>query len=180
MKFFFPLRKPLVMDWTEYLRGLALVLLLNRCNDTKVYSQPRRASIPRHLSNISTVSLPSFTSSEFRASSRFALSRSITPVTIAARNPSCDDAFTKHARILEKLNRKTREEETKKKQMGSLVQFTIVENLDEEDNINIPKLKVNRRDDRRTITDPWTSMKEIGQLRNEPIPFRTIRCLNIQ
>lgn len=59
--------------------------------------------------------------------------------------------------------------------MGSLINFTIVENVDEE---NIPRLQLNRRDDRRVITDPWTSAKEIGQLRNEPIVIlrTTYRC----
>lgn len=167
------------MDWTEYLRGLALLLLLNRCNDNNICSQPRRASIPRHLSNVSTMSLPGFSSNEFRSSSRLALSRSITPVTLVTRNPSCDDVFIKHAKILEKLNRKDREDEFKKKQIGSLIQFTIVESLDEDENINIPKLKINGRDDRRTITDPWTSVKEMEQLRNQPIPFRITRCVNV-
>lgn len=157
-------RKSFEIDWSEYLRGLALVILLNRSNDQKISTQSRRASIPRHLSNASIVSLPR----EFHSSSRLTLSRSNTPAAIAMRTPSCDETFVKHAKILEK---------TKKKSMGSVINFTIVENIDEEEerNVPIPKLQLNRRDDRRAITDPWTSVREIGLLRNEPISLRRLK-----
>ena len=166
---FLSCRKPSEIDWSEYLRGIALLILLNRCNDKKISNQSRRASIPRHLSDASIISLTRFSPREFRSSSRLALSSSITPAPIAVRTPSCDDVFIKHAKILEKLNRKTEEKQTKHN-------FIIVENLDEEENPNLPKLQLNRRDDRRVITDPWTSVKEIGQLRNELISLRRFNC----
>jgi hypothetical protein len=156
------------MNWSDFLRELSLVILLNRCNDDVVSNQLRRGSIPPHLLNAPIVSRSRFPSIDIDAPSRSTFSRSITPG--ATTNLSCDESFRKHAKILEKLNK-----EFKKKQMGSVANFTIVESLDEEENINLPKLKSNARDDRKAIIDPWTSVKEIEQLRNQPIFIRTTR-----
>ncbi len=157
-----------MMNWSEFLRELSLLILLNRSNDDAIYSQLRRASVPAHLSNASVVLRPRFSSVEINSSRRLTLSRSSNTPAIANVDISCDESFRKHAKILEKLNR---QEEFK----SSLMNYTIVENIDEEDNINLPKLKSNARDDRRTITDPWTSAKEIEQLRNQPILVKITR-----
>lgn len=159
------------MDWSDYLRELSLVILLNRCNDDVISNQLRRGSIPPHLSNVPIVSRSRFPSMDFDAPSRSTFSRSFTP-TAAVANLPCDQLFRKHAKILEKLNQKNRNEEIKRKQ---LLNFTIVENLDEEENIKLPKLKTHARDDRKAITDPWTAVKEIEQLRNQPIFVKTTR-----
>lgn len=161
------------MDWSDYLRELSLVILLNRRNDDIISNQLRRGSIPPHLLKAPIVSRSRFPSIDMNAPSRSTFLRSITPAA-AATSLSCDELFRKHAKILEKLNKKNREG-LKKKQMGSIMNFTIVENLDEEEKINLPKLKLNARDDRKAIIDPWTAVKEIEQLRTQPIFVRTTR-----
>lgn len=157
------------MNWSEFLRELSLLFLLNRSNDDVISNQSRRASIPAHLSKASVVLRSRFPSIDINPSSRLSCSRSTTPMIGALI--SCDESFRKHGKILEKLNRK---EEFIKKHMNSMINYTIVENIDEENNINLPKLKLNARDDRRTITDPWTSVKNIELLRNQPIFIKTI------
>ncbi len=59
--------------------------------------------------------------------------------------------------------------------MNSSFNFTILESVDEKQNINLPKLKPNARDDRKTIIDPWTSVNEMQRLRNEPILVKPTR-----
>jgi hypothetical protein len=149
------------MNWSEFLREISLLILFNRLNDDIICSQSRRAAIPAHLSNASVVTRSTLPPIEVDSPSRLTFSRSNTPTGFI---PS-DESFRKHAKILQKLNR----------QVDSLVNFTIVENIDENNNINLPKLKLNARDDRRTITDPWTSVKQIEQLRNQPILIKTTR-----
>jgi hypothetical protein len=156
------------MNWSEFLREISLLILFNRLNDDITCSQSRRAAIPAHLSNASVVKRSILPPIEVDSPSRLTFSRSNTPTGFIP----CDESFRKHAKILQKLNR---QEEFKRKQIDSLVNFTIVENIDENNNINLPKLKLNTRDDRRTITDPWTSVKQIEQLRNQPILIKTTR-----
>jgi hypothetical protein len=163
------------MNWSEFLRELSLLILLNRSNDDVICSESRRASIPAHLSKASVVSRSIFPPIEIDAPSRLTFSRSY----VSPTNVSCDGSFLKHAKILEKLNQRNRQEEFRRKQIGSLMNFTIVENLDEEENIYLPKLKSNARDDRKAIIDPWTAVKEIEQLRNQPILVKTTRIKNV-
>ncbi|CAF1126597.1 unnamed protein product [Rotaria sordida] len=169
-------KKHSVMNWGEFLSEIALLILLNRSNDNIKRNQSRRATIPPHLSNASVVSRPEVSSTGIDSPSRVTLSRlDSTLGTPMLPNISCDESFRKHAKILEKLNKQNQQEELIRKKMGASMNFTIVENLDEEENINLPKLKLNARDDRRAITDPWTSVKEIQQLRNKPVLVKTTR-----
>jgi hypothetical protein len=161
------------MNWGEFLRELSLLILLNRSNDDVIISQGRYATIPPHLANASVVLRPTVPYNDTDLPRKSTLTRSNTPATPMLPNVTCDESFLEYAKVLEKLNKKNRSEEIQRKQMGS--NFTIVENLDEEDNINLPKLKPCARDDRRTITDPWTSVKEMQQLRNQPILIKTTR-----
>ncbi len=161
------------MNWGEFLRELSLLILLNRSNDDVTNSQARQAAIPPHLSNASVILRPKFPPIENQLPRRLTVTRTNTPGTPMLPTITLDNSFRKHAKMLEKLTHKNRKDELIRKQMG--YNFTIVENLDEEDNINLPKLKPNARDDRRTITDPWTSVKEMQRLRNEPILVKTTR-----
>lgn len=161
-------RKHKYLKWTEFLRDLSLLFLLNRSNDDVIFNQIRRASIPPHLLQASIVSrsrFPSIIDSE-QFKRRSTLSNSFVQQSVI----SCDDIFRKHAKVLQKLNQQYHNEEQRKKESGSDVCYSIVESLDEEQTqIHLPKLKFNRRDDRRTVTDPWTLVKEMEQLRNQPI-----------
>ncbi|CAF1236487.1 unnamed protein product [Adineta steineri] len=157
-----------LMNWSEYLREISLLILLNRAND--MTSEGHRAPAPPHLSNAQTV-VPSGTNDP---SNKFPISRSNTLITSTFPTMSYDESFLKHAKLLQKIQKRHQFEELKRKQMGSNINFTIVENNDDDKGrMNLPKLKVNARDDRRTITDPWTSVKEMQQLRNEPVLIRT-------
>lgn len=163
------------MKWSEFLHEICLLILLNRFNGDVTFSQVRRASIPGHLSNEMKVLPATFPSIERDFSRRFSLARSDTLARPIFPNTSCDELFSKHAKVLEKLNQRNRLEQLKRKQMGSSLNFTIVENFDGQENINLPKLKLNARDDRRAVTDPWTSVNEMQRLRHEPIPVKITR-----
>jgi hypothetical protein len=92
---------------------------------------------------------------------------------------STDESFRKHGKILEKLNQRQQQEELKRKQLGSIVDWSIVESIDEEDDFKLPKLKPNARDERQTISEPWSMVKNIQQLRTQPILITTtiaIKC----
>jgi hypothetical protein len=160
------------MLWPEFLREIALLILLNRSNDDVTSSEARRAPIPAHLSYAEKVVRPTFPSDVSR---RLSLTRSHTSIRPIFPNASCDKLFINHAKVLEKLNQRNRSEEFKGKKMNSSFNFTILESVDEKQNINLPKLKPNARDDRKTIIDPWTSVNEMQQLRNEPILVKTTR-----
>ena len=168
------------MKWPEFLREIALLVLLNRSNDDVKSSQTRRATVPAHLANIAKVLRPTFPSIGSDSSRRLSLARSNTLTRSVFPNTSCDASFCKYAKALEKLNQRNRSDESKRKQMDSSLNFTIVENHAEEKNINLPKLKSNARDDRKTIIDPWTSVKEMQQLRNEPILVTTTRMKRLK
>lgn len=167
------IRQHSTMNWGEFLREISLVILLNRSNDNITRNQARRAAIPSHLANASVVLRSRLPSLETSPPTRLEFSRLNTTGTPMLPDISCDESFRKHARLLEKLNRLNEREALQRKQLGSSLHFTIVENIREE-NINLPKLKPNARDDRRTITDPWTAVKELQQLRNTPIPLKRL------
>ncbi|CAF1189695.1 unnamed protein product [Adineta steineri] len=71
------------------------------------------------------------------------------------------DTTNKHKRILEKL---------KQKHFDSSSTWSIVEN---EDAYDLLKLKIDGRDERQTISEPWSIVKEMEQLRNKPIFITT-------
>ena len=158
------------MNWTEFLREISLLILLDRSNNHVKGSEARRASIPPHLSNAQVVSSSKSSRVEIASPSSSILSN---PRRLVLPNISYDESFRKHAKVLKKLNRKEREEDSKRKQLGTSINFTILENIEKEENGKLPKLKPNARDDRRTITDPWTSVADIQQLRNELILVKT-------
>ncbi|UJR38359.1 hypothetical protein I4U23_031029 [Adineta vaga] len=153
--------KPSVVYWPEFLREIALFILLDRSNNDVRSNETRRASIPAHLSNASKVFYPTYQSNEHDSTRRLTLSRSNTLVSPISTHVSYDESFLKHAKLLQKIN------QTKQKS------YRILEEESDVKTMKLPKLKVNARDDRRTITDPWTSVKEMQRLRNEPILLRS-------
>ncbi len=86
-----------------------------------------------------------------------------------------DESFRKHGKILQKLNHQAQQEELRRKQLGSLVDWSIIEDIEEENNLELPKLKPNARDERQTISEPWVIVKDMQQLRNQPILVTTTR-----
>jgi hypothetical protein len=59
--------------------------------------------------------------------------------------------------------------------MGSLVDWSIIESIDEEENFQLPKLKSNARDERQTISEPWSIVRDMQQLRTQPLLITTTR-----
>ncbi|CAF1277786.1 unnamed protein product [Rotaria magnacalcarata] len=158
-----------LMNWSEFLRAISLLILLNRSNGGRAHQQAR-ATIPAHLSNSLFFSCSKLSTNEGDSLSRLTFSRIETPSTsVFLPGISFDNSFRKHAKILEKLNKQNQQAISKRKHTGSLMNYTIIEDIEAKENINLPKLKPDARDDRRAITDPWTSVKEIEQLRNMPI-----------
>ncbi|CAF3348328.1 unnamed protein product [Rotaria socialis] len=158
-----------LMNWSEFLREISLLILLNRSNGGHAHQQAR-ATIPAHLSNLLFFSGSKLSTNEEDSLSRVTFSRIETPsASMFLPDISFDDSFRKHAKILEKLNKRDQQPISKRKQIGSSIYYTIIEDIEKKENINLPKLKLDARDDRRAITDPWTSVKEIQQLRNMPI-----------
>mgnify|MGYP006897425981 CR=1 FL=1 len=90
-------------------------------------------------------------------------------VSTTSPESSLNEPFRKYGKVLEKLNQRNRDEELRKKRFGSLIDWSIVESIDDEDNFEVPKLKPNAKDGRQTISEPWTVVKEMQHLRNEPI-----------
>ncbi|CAF1315124.1 unnamed protein product [Adineta ricciae] len=164
--------KSSAVHWSEFLREIALLILLDRSNDDVRSSETRRGSIPAQLSNAVKVTYPKLHPNERDSTSRLSLSRSNTLATPKSSHASYDKGFLKHAKLLQKLNERNQVEELKRKQLGSSIDFTIVEDGADAKDLKLPKLKPNARDDRRTITDPWTCVNEMQRLRNEPIPVR--------
>ena len=101
-------------------------------------------------------------------------SSNINSLTISSEY-STDDLFRKHGHILQKLNHREQREEMRRKKMGSIVDWSIVESVEEEDTFELPKLKPNARDERQTVSEPWTVVKDMQQLRNQPVLITTTR-----
>jgi hypothetical protein len=99
----------------------------------------------------------------------------ITPVVTTSPDFSVDNSFRKHGKVLEKLNRRSQQEELKRKQAGSVVDWIILEDIEEDDSFQLPKLKPNARDERQTVSEPWSVVKDMQQLRNQPILITTTR-----
>jgi hypothetical protein len=159
---FSQIRKLSVMGWDEFLRQIAVPIILNRSNYDLKKSQARRASLPNQLPKTTVISHMNLTTNN------------ITPTVIITRGFSADDSFRKHGKILQKLNRQYQKEELRRKQLGAVVDWSIVEDI-KEDNFEVPKLKPNARDERQTISAPWLVVKDMQQLRNQPILITTTR-----
>lgn len=152
-----------VIGWDEFVRQISVLVLFNRSNYDLKQNQTRRGSLsypqPKNNIVISHVNVPS---------------NSINNLTIASEL-STDELFRKHGHILQKLNRRQQQEEINRKKMGSIVDWSIVESVDEEENLELPRLKPNARDERQTVSEPWSVVREMQQLRNEPLPIITTR-----
>ena len=152
-----------VIGWDEFVRQISVLILLNRSNYDLKHNQTRRGSFSHHLpKNNIVISHVNLTSN------------SINNLSIASEF-STDELFRKHGHILQKLNKRQQQEELNRKKMGSVVDWSIVESIDEEENLELPRLKPNARDERQTISEPWSVVKEMQQLRNQPLPIITTR-----
>jgi hypothetical protein len=169
--FFIQIRNLSVMGWDEFLRQISVPIILNRTNYDLKTSQPRRASIPNHLLKAAVVAHINLTSSTID------LTKSLiaTPVVTISPDLSIDDTFRKHGKVLEKLNQRSLQDEIKRKQAGSIVDWTIMEDVEEQESFELPKLKPNARDERQTVSEPWSVVKDMQQLRNQPILITTTR-----
>ncbi len=167
MIFLFQIRKLSVIGWDEFLRQIAVPIILNRSNYDLRNSQPRRASLPRPVPKTNVVSHINLTSNNVGGITRPNLTLSAVVLSY--------ESFRKHGKILEKLNQRNQQEELRRKQLGSLVDWSIVENIEEEDNFEVPKLKPNARDERQTINAPWSVVKDMQHIRNQPILITTTR-----
>ncbi len=85
--------------------------------------------------------------------------------TMTSLDLSFDKSFRKYRKILEKLNRQ--------EELCSLVDYSILENTEEKGKFELPKLKINARDERQTISEPWSVVKDMEHLRNQPILVTT-------
>jgi hypothetical protein len=159
------------MGWDEFLRQISVPILLNRINYDLKNWQPRRASIPNHLLKATVVAHINLTSSIIDVTKE----STITPVVTTSPDFSVDNSFRKHGKVLEKLNRRSQQEELKRKQAGSIVDWAILEDIEEDDSFQLPKLKPNARDERQTVSEPWSVVKDMQQLRNQPILITTTR-----
>ena len=165
-----------MVNWDEFLRETALLILLNRANDSKFSQLVPRVVLPRHLINLPVVSAsPILPAVPHKPVSRHSSLRDRTPSTPFLPHVADDQTFSKYARILAKLKQRDIEEDARRKYTGSLVDYSIVESVDEEENVNLPRLKPCARDDRLSVTDPWTAVKDIQRLRNQPILVRSMR-----
>lgn len=139
-------------------------IIYNRSNYDVRTSHQRRASLthqlPKKANVISHINLTS---------------NHVAPTVTISPDFTVDESFRKHGKILEKLNQRQQQEELRRKQLGSVVDWSIMENVDEENNMESPKLKPNARDERQTISEPWSIVKDMQQLRNQPILITTTR-----
>jgi hypothetical protein len=147
--------------------------MLNRTNYDMKSGQPRRASIPNHLSRATVVSHINLTSKDIDVPKKVIPIKSNPPTITTTPDLSFDNSFRKHGKILEKLDQRRQQEELKRKQLGSSLEWAIVESIDEHDNLEIPKLKPNGRDERQSISEPWSVVKDMQRLRTEPILVTT-------
>lgn len=150
---FFFFRKFSVFGWDEFLRQLSIFLLFNRSNSDVMSRTTRR------LSKSLFVSHQNLTSSEIDSTRKI-------PQLKSEFDSNTNEIFRKHGKILEKLHQ---HDEEKKK---SPYDWSIVENLDENAD-ELPKLKVDGRDQRQSVTNPWVMVKEMQHLRNEPILIKS-------
>ena len=147
-------RKLSVFAWEEFLRQISLLILLNRSN-SDVKTQPTRRLSMANLD---------LDARRTKKPETFALTSSL--------ETNFEQNFRKHEKILDKLQQ--REDEAKKK---SLNQCSVVECLDDE--IDLPRLKSDARDERQTITQPWTIVKEMQHLRSQPVLISRVHMLKV-
>ncbi|CAF3080573.1 unnamed protein product [Rotaria socialis] len=165
------IQKLTVVSWDEFLRQISVLLILNRSNYDLKNSRPRRASIPHNLTQATVVSHINFTSSSVDLRRNVA----ITPIVTTSPDFSFDESFRKHGKILEKLNQRNQQEGIRKKHLGTSIDWSLVEDVGDEDNLELPKLKPNARDERQTISEPWAVVKAMEHLRTQPILITTTR-----
>ena len=158
------------MAWEEFLREIALLLLFNRANKNKINNETQRAPKPRHLVDAPVV-IRSHPHLGYEGSEQLS-TRSITPPIHFLPTLWMAKPFIKHARILGKISERDQSEQWRRTQLGLPVDAHIIETIDEQDEINLPKLKPTARDDRLATVDPWTSVKYMQQLRDECLPVR--------
>ena len=164
----------MLLNWEEFLRETAIFFLLDRANENKTGSRtPRVGDSRSELEKKVTEPPSSAPNFAVKPSVQQRRSRSQLPSTPFLPNIFYDESFRKHAKILGKLKQHDQEEDLRRKQYGSLLDYSIVESLDEEDDEKLPKLKCYRRDDRNVIVDPWTAVKDIQRLRTQPIGIKT-------
>ncbi len=155
-----------MIGWDEFVRQISVSILLNRSNYDLRNEHQLRLSSQHRQSSKTNVNL---TSNSIDLGNVHKPSITISPDLLA------NQSFRKHGKILAKLNRQQREEELRRKQMGSIVDWSIVESIDEEENLELPKLKPNARDERQTVTEPWSMVKDMQHLRNQPLLITTTR-----
>lgn len=155
-------RKYTVFGWDEFLRQLSILILLNRSN----YDVMKRSSSRLSMTKPHLISHTNLTTTETDVTKKLPPIKTETINVSSSIDSTINETFRKHEKILEKLHQ--REEEKKK----SPYDWSIVENLDDDDE-NLPKLKVNGRDQRQSVTHPWVMVKEMQQLRNEPILIKS-------
>ena len=158
------------MAWEEFLCEIALLLLFNRINKNKINNETQRASKPPHLAH-AAVATGSRRHPEYGGSEQLS-TRSITPPIRFLPALWKAKPFIKHARILEKISERDQREEWRRTHLGLPAGVHIIETIDEQDEINLPKLKPTARDDRNATVNPWTSVKYMQQLRDECLPVR--------
>lgn len=159
-----------MIGWDEFLRQISVPIILNRSNYDLKKSQIRRGSIVPHVSKANVISHVNLT-----ANNTTTVANVVRASVTISTDFSADELFRKHGKMLQKLNARERQEELRRKQMGAIVNWSIVESVDEEENMETPKLKSNARDERQTISEPWTMVKDMQQLRNQPLLITTTR-----
>lgn len=162
----------MMLNWEEFLRETAIFFLLDRFHSTRNENGTVRPGDVRSNDGKKPVETPKSPPNSVKSSSRTRPNRSQFPSTRFLPNIFYDESFRKHAKILEKLRQNEEDENIQRKQFGSVLNYSIVESLDEVDDEKLPKLKCHRRDDRNAIVDPWTAVKDLQQLRTQSIPIK--------
>ena len=166
----FSCRKLSVVGWDEFLRQISILILLNRSNYDYRRPEAHRESLITHfVPRGSVVSHINLTSTSIVFNRQPSISSEI----------HVDESFRKHGKVLEKLQKQYEHEEAKRKRIGSLLDFSLVESFDEQNNAELPKLKTNRKDERRAVSEPWLVVKEMEQLRSLPVPIRKTQYFHI-
>lgn len=152
-----------MFGWDEFLRQVSIFILLNRSNyDIKVNQISR--STPSILISHANVTNPI----EIEVKRKLATSRNENSRLNYSKELTSNEIFRKHGKILEKLHQK---EEERVRQSNFC---PIVENVDE-DSFLAPKLKVDAKDERQSVTTPWVVVKQMQHLRTQPILITSTR-----
>ncbi|CAF1104101.1 unnamed protein product [Adineta ricciae] len=132
-----------VLTWEEFLCQISIPIILNRSNFDIQQFQTYLASI-----------LPPVIETKVE----FSYTHRLKTQVIATEDVSFIQSCVKYRKA------------TKHRSKSALPRGTlIVENMEGKDNFERPKLKLNIRDERQTISAPWSMVKQMELLRNEPI-----------